>query len=68
MNEFDTLIQYLPLLAPILLIQLGLMAAALWDLSRRSAVRGPKWLWIVVIVFVNMVGPIAYFLVGREDE
>jgi hypothetical protein len=62
------LIDLLPLLIPILLIELGLMIAALVDLIKRPETRGPKWLWIVVIVFVNLIGPIIYFLVAREES
>lgn len=57
----------LPLLIPIFLIQLVLIAFALLDLSRRDSTRGPKWVWVLVIVFVNMIGPIIYFLLGRDE-
>ena len=60
--------QYIPLLIPVLLIQLGLMIAALVDLLRREQTRGPKWAWALVILFVNMIGPIIYFIAGRKDE
>ena len=68
MDELSTLRQYLPLLIPILVIQLALIVAALSDLSRRSATRGPKWVWVLVILFVNLIGPVVYFAIGREDE
>jgi hypothetical protein len=70
MAELEVLRPYLPLLIPLLIIQFALVAAALWDLLQRppSAVRGPKWIWAIVIVFVNMIGPIVYFVVGRTDE
>ncbi|PKO05833.1 MAG: transcriptional regulator [Chloroflexi bacterium HGW-Chloroflexi-3] len=58
----------LPLLIPLFLIQLGLMIAALVDLIKRKKTKGPKWMWIIIVVFVNMIGPIVYFVVGREDE
>jgi len=68
-NEaLDALQQYIPLLVPILLIQLALMIAAFLDLIRREKTRGPKWLWVIIILFLNMIGPIVYFLVGRDDE
>jgi hypothetical protein len=68
-NEIvDALTQYAPLLIPLLLIQLALMIAAFWDLIRRDKTRGPKWVWVVVILVINMIGPIIYFLVGRDDE
>jgi hypothetical protein len=48
----------------------GLKAAALIDIKRRPAsqVRGPKWLWAVVVTLVNSFGgaPISYFLFGRR--
>lgn len=66
-NNFDFLRQYLPLLLPLLLIQLALMAAALFDLWRRQQTNGPKWVWVLVILFVNIIGPIIYFVVGRDD-
>lgn len=63
----ETLREWLPLLAPLILIQLALMIAALVDLVRRGQTRGPKWVWALVIVLVNTIGPIIYFLLGRED-
>ncbi|MDO9084907.1 MAG: PLD nuclease N-terminal domain-containing protein [Anaerolineaceae bacterium] len=64
----DTLMRLLPLLIPLFLIQLGLMITALIDLIKREKTRGPKWMWVVIVVFVNMIGPIVYFVVGREEN
>lgn len=55
------------LLIPIIVIQVGLLAVALADLLRREKTRGPKWVWILVILFINIFGPIAYLLFGREE-
>ncbi len=60
--------QYLPLLIPVVLIELGLMIAALVDLIRRTQTRGPKWAWVLVIVLINFIGPIVYFVAGRKEE
>lgn len=59
---------YIPFLIPIILIQLGLMIFALIDLARRPTANGPRWMWAVIIIFVNIIGPIAYFLIGRREE
>jgi hypothetical protein len=61
--------QILALVAPIVIIQLGLMIAALLDLEHedRRVRGGSKLVWILVIVFVNVIGPIVYFLAGREE-
>lgn len=61
--------QIIALLAPIIIIQLGLMIAALVDLERdeRRVRGGSKLVWALVIVFVNVLGPIIYFVAGREE-
>jgi hypothetical protein len=48
-------------------VQLGLLGAALADLRRRrdEEINGPRRLWIAVS-FVNVIGPIAYFVFGRR--
>jgi hypothetical protein len=68
MTDLDFLRELLPLLIPLLLLQLALMAFALVDLFRRQRLRGPRWAWVLIIIFVNMLGPILYFLLAREDE
>lgn len=51
----------------LVMIQIGLMAAALVDIRRRSAtqIRGSKRAWVAA-AFVNYVGPLAYFVFGRR--
>ena len=63
----ETLKELLPLLIPVILLELALMAVALVDLVRRERTRGPKWAWALVIVCVNLIGPILYLLLGREE-
>ncbi|MFN2219299.1 MAG: PLD nuclease N-terminal domain-containing protein [Anaerolineae bacterium] len=63
----DTLSELLPFLIPIILLEFALMAVALVDLVRRERTRGPKWVWAIVIVFFNLIGPIAYLIFGREE-
>ena len=60
--------QYLPLLIPVVLIELALLITALVDLIRREKTRGPKWAWVLVIVLINFIGPIIYFVAGRKEE
>ncbi|OGD10953.1 MAG: transcriptional regulator [Candidatus Aminicenantes bacterium RBG_13_62_12] len=55
------------LLIPVIIIQVGLMIVALTDLIKRERTRGPKWVWALVIVLVNIFGPVAYLLFGREE-
>ena len=61
--------QIIALLAPIIVIQLGLIVAALYDLEReeRRVRGGNKLVWVLIIVFLNIIGPIVYFVAGREE-
>ena len=68
MDRVNFLAQYLPLLIPLFLLELGLIIFALVDLFRRENTRGPKWMWVLVILFVSTIGPIIYFVLGRKEE
>jgi hypothetical protein len=60
----------LPFLIPLAVLQLALMVIGLYDLTRpERRVKGDnKWIWGIVIVVVNLFGPLIYFLFGREEE
>lgn len=62
--------QLLLLLVPVLVIQLGLIVLGLYDLLKpERRVKGDnKLVWGLIIVFINLIGPILYFVVGREEE
>ena len=67
MNLDPTLVA---LLIPVVVLQVGLVIAALWDLTRPGRrVRGDSRLvWGVIVVLVNLIGPVLYFVVGREES
>jgi len=64
MGEF---VAYLPLILPILILQLVLAVIGLISLSKAQVVQGPKWMWVLIIVCGNIVGSILYFVIGRKD-
>lgn len=55
------------LIAPLIVIQFVLMIMALIDIKRIHATNGPKWIWILVVIVVNTIGPIVYFIFGRKN-
>jgi hypothetical protein len=66
----DFIRENIALLIPLFVIQLALMIAALVDLLKREnqqVTGGNKLIWILVIVLVNLIGPIIYFVAGRRD-
>ncbi len=61
--------EILPLLIPLILVQLGLAVYSLILLKNAKTVRGnSKLLWIFIIVFINLFGPIIFLIIGRQDD
>jgi hypothetical protein len=62
--------EILPFLVPLIALQVILLVAGLYDLSRpeRTVKGGNKLVWAAVIVFGQLLGPLVYFLLGREDS
>ncbi|MBM4765186.1 PLD nuclease N-terminal domain-containing protein [Bacillus sp. B15-48] len=56
------------LLAPILFLQAILMITALISCVKQEETNGPKGMWIAIIIIVNLIGPILYFLFGRKNR
>ena len=65
-----TIQELLPLLLPVIILQVVLIILALWDLLRpdRRVRGGSKLVWGIIIVVINLLGPVLYFLVGREES
>ena len=64
------LIEYLPLLLPLIVAQFALFGYTLYHiLTHKNYKRGNRTLWLVItIVLMNFIGPIIYFVFGREDS
>jgi hypothetical protein len=60
----------LPILIPLAILELALLALGLYDLTRpdRKVKGGNKWIWAIIIVLVNFIGPLIYFFFGREES
>jgi hypothetical protein len=67
-TPLEQVMQYLPYLIPIVLIELVLIIIAIVDLVRREKVRYiPKWAWALIIIFIQFFGAIGYLIFGREE-
>lgn len=62
--------EILPFILPLLLAELALLIYTIRHILTHSTYkRGSRALWlIVVIVGMEFIGPILYFLLGKEDE
>ncbi len=52
-----------------IILQVTLLIAAQWDIQKRpeDEIRGSKSMWRMV-AFINFIGPLAYFLFGRQPQ
>jgi hypothetical protein len=55
------------IVTPIIILQAILTIAALVSCIKQEETNGPKFLWIIIILFINILGPILYFVVGRKN-
>ena len=65
----EQLMEFLPFLIPLVIAEFTLFGYTLHHiLTHNTYKRGNRALWLVVtIIFMNFVGPILYFLLGKED-
>ncbi|MBC2330246.1 PLDc N-terminal domain-containing protein [Listeria swaminathanii] len=58
----------LALIIPVFLLYLALLLTAIIDLTKNWNTRKNPIIWLVVIIVINIFGPIAYFIFGRKEE
>ncbi|NLJ74802.1 MAG: PLDc_N domain-containing protein [Firmicutes bacterium] len=67
--SLDLIKEYLPFFIPLILAELILAISALVHVLRHPNYRfGSKAMWIPVVLFVQIIGPIVYFVFGRGEE
>ena len=68
-EELALLQEFLPFLIPLIIIQFALLGYTIYHiLTHSNYKRGNRVIWLVIsIVLSNFVGPILYFILGKED-
>ena len=68
-KTIDKIMEFLPFLIPLLLVEFALLGYTLYHvLTHNTYKRGNRTLWLIVtIVLMNFIGPVLYFLFGREN-
>lgn len=68
-KELALLQEFLPFLIPLVIIQFALLGYTIYHiLTHNNYKRGNRVIWLVIsIVLSNFVGPILYFILGKED-
>jgi hypothetical protein len=68
MFEGMALIDIIKLLAPVIILEVVLVGFCLYRLTQDSVKFLPKWIWAFIIIFIQLIGGIAFLLIGRERE
>ncbi len=66
----DKLMEFLPFLIPLVIAEFALLGYTLHHILTHDVYkRGNRAIWLVItLVLMNFVGPILYFLLGKEDS
>lgn len=68
MFEGMALIEIIKLLAPVIILEVGLMGFCLYRLTQDRVKFLPKWAWALIILFIQLIGSLAFLLIGRERD
>lgn len=69
MNQTEIYLEYLPFLIPLAVLQIGLAIFSVIHIIRHPNYKfGTKPMWILIVVFINFLGPIIYFMFGKGDD
>lgn len=67
--QSQDVLEILKIAWPIIIIQLALAAWAIIDIVKKKKTKNLSPLvWVLIALFLNTVGPILYFLLGRVEE
>lgn len=65
----EEIIKYLPFLIPILVLEWVLALVALVHVLKHPQYKfGNKIMWVLIVLLVQIIGPILYFAAGKGDE
>ena len=66
----DLLMEYLPFIIPLVIAEFALLAYTMYHIfTHKHYKRGTRAFWIVVVIIgMEFIGPILYFLLGKEEE
>ncbi len=69
MNDLATLKEFLPFIIPLVIVQFTLLGYTIYHiLTHNHYKRGNRILWMIVaIIGMEFVGPILYFILGKEE-
>ncbi len=63
------LTEMLPFLIPLVVVQFALLGYALWHIfTHEHYKRGTRAMWVLIcLVGMEFIGPVLYFILGKEE-
>lgn len=69
MSSLEILREYFVFLVPVIILQVILAISALIHVLKNPKYRfGNKTMWILIVLFIQIIGPVIYFVYGRGEE
>lgn len=61
--------EYLPILIPLIIIIISLLIFSLHHILKHDKYKyGNRIIWILIVVCIQIIGPILYFTIGKDDD
>ncbi len=65
MTNMDIIIMLLPLI----ILQVTLMVISIVLIIKQKTFKyGNQLMWLLIVLLINMIGPILYFILGRKEQ
>jgi hypothetical protein len=68
MNTIELSGEMMIMLLPLIAIQLGLIIYCVTKILKEGVENLNKWAWIAICIFLNLIGPITFLIVGRKRD
>lgn len=67
--EIQNIWEIIKLIWPLVILQYGLAIWAIVDIAKTNRTKNlSPVVWIIICLFINIIGPVLYFLIGRSEE
>lgn len=68
MQTFSVTKELILILSPLIVLQISLAVYCGTKIFKEGVQNLSKWAWLIICLFVNLIGPIAFLLAGRKKE
>ena len=67
MNFLSTM-DIIILMIPLIMVQVGLVIYCVSKIFKEGVDNLTKWSWVIICMFISLIGPISFLIIGRKKE